>query len=396
MSIRPLIISTPNPYGTGGQVRSYHVLKEIRSYLDDPGLILIGSPKEVVEEFVHEKYQVLSFSEQYLNPNLAVFIRYFADILNWLRNNKKSSYSIIVSQAENPQHVLTAYLIASHLKVPWTTILASYTCLDPAYSIKTKISLAYPSFLSKYCRLLLTHRLLNRTLVHPVSQAIPIHLESRGFSLKHYHLLEVPIGVDHNFIDGILQGKTVDKKYDLAYMARLVPEKGIFDLIRIIYLLKNRGVDANIIVIGDFENEKMKRKYFDAIRSLNLSKNFVFAGYLSGKAKYLRLAESKVFVYPSRADANPIVLLEALSVGLPAVTYSMPYTLDYNTDSVIKANNVETIVQEIVNLLKDPSLREKLGVEARLFSKKFTWKRVALSELNAYYRTIEWYRNRIK
>ena len=383
--LKPLIITSPNPLGTGGQVRNYYVLRELirGNPIEDSTLIVDNTPNNITDELEGLGYRVVTvrgFSktmedEQYL-ANL---------LLSKLKMLKRGVYDLVVSQSEHSKDVQAAYVIHKLLKIPWTAIIQSYLWLDP---FRYRLS---PTTMA---RTLASTSLLNKTLVHVASDTIPQTLSSRGINLKSYSLLDVPVSLEHELIDLALK-EASEKEYDLAYMARITWGKGVLDLIRIVYMLKHADIDAKVVVIGEFSDEVFKEKFLKYAKELDVLRNFVFTGFISGVKKYRMLSRAKVFVYPSRVDVFPISLLEALAVGLPAVVFNSPYASLFS-DYVITAQSSEEMTRAIHTLLLSEGLREELGRRARAFSRKFTHEAAARCEYKAYLKTLEWFARYVK
>jgi len=383
--LKLLIITSPNPLGTGGQVRNYYVLRELirGNLIEDSTLIVDNTPNNIIDELEGLGYRVVTvrgFSkimedEQYL-ANL---------LLSKLKMLKRGVYDLVVSQSEHSKYVQAAYVIHKLLKMPWTAIIQSYLWLDP---FRYRLS---PTTMA---RTLTSISLLNKTLVHVVSNAIPQTLSSRGVDIKSYSLLDIPIGLEHKLIDLALK-EASEKEYDLAYMARITWGKGVLDLIRIVHTLKRADINAKVMVIGRFSDEVLKETFLKYAKELDVLRNFVLTGFVSGVEKYKLLSRAKVFVYPSRVDVFPISLLEALAVGLPTVVFNSPYASLFS-DHVIIARSNEEMTRVIHTLLSSESLREELGRRARAFSKKFTHEAAARCEYKAYLKTLEWFVRYVK
>ena len=87
-------------------------------------------------------------------------------------------------------------------------------------------------------------------------------------------------------------------------------------------------------------------------------------------------------MYPTRADAFPTVVLEALSCGTPVVAYAIPAVrLNFGTPAVLKVEplNIRGLVQATMHVLKE-GLWERLENQALNFASMFTWDRVAQAE----------------
>ena len=67
----------------------------------------------------------------------------------------------------------------------------------------------------------------------------------------------IPNGVDLEFIESI---KPSENKWDIVFAGRLIKEKGVDEVLKIVANLLERGVKAKTLVIGDGpEKEKVKK-----------------------------------------------------------------------------------------------------------------------------------------
>jgi len=380
--MKALIISSPTPYGRGGQIRAYKILEHVVKLGLDAFIVGEGIPLEIIDKLKVYGYKVLSVNRKAMRKWSEGCIASMT--MSAIRELvKRCDYDIIVSQSEHPKYVLTAYIASKIAGLPWTAIVNSYLYINPLYRYN-----AMPS-LTRFLRTLATLKAMNTTLIHLVSNAIRYELWKEGYELKNYEVLDVPLGIEHKLVDEVLKHETT-KIYDLAFMGFFTPEKGIYDLIHILYKLKKKGMRINMLMLGKFESNEVERGFLSKATKFGVADMFVFKGYLTGMYKYRELARSKVFVYPSRVDALPISVLEALALGLPVVTWDAPYTRQYSTKAVIRVHSYDEYVNKIIELLKEED-RAYLGKAGRSYTKKFTWENAALNEYKAYIKTIKWW-----
>lgn len=105
------------------------------------------------------------------------------------------------------------------------------------------------------------------------------------------------------------------------------------------------------------------------------------------KAKYFAAAD--VFVYPTLADNCPLVVLEAMSCGVPVVTFEvggLPELVVHNeTGYVAKYKDYTDLRNGLTQLLSDKHAREKMGQNARwVVEKKYTLKKMVDSYIDLY------------
>jgi len=175
--------------------------------------------------------------------------------------------------------------------------------------------------------------------------------------------------------------RNLNREYDVGFFARVVPEKGIFDFIKAIKILKEIIPNLKVFISGSIDSKNMK-KIIHTIRALNLNVELRFN--VTREEKFRLLASTKVLLYPTRADAFPTVVLEALSCGTPVVAYGIPaIRFNFDTPAVLKVEplNIRGLVLATMQILKE-GLWESLENEALNFASRFTWDRVAQAEWN--------------
>lgn len=109
----------------------------------------------------------------------------------------------------------------------------------------------------------------------------------------------------------------VKKLYDIVFVGHLHKEKGIFDLVEAIKLLRDGGREVQVQMIGAGVDGALLR---ETVSSAGLDPFFEFIGYLSDPGELAnRLALSKLFVLPSHTEGMPRAMVEAMSLGVPVL-----------------------------------------------------------------------------
>lgn len=84
-----------------------------------------------------------------------------------------------------------------------------------------------------------------------------------------------------------------------------------------------------------------------------------------------------MYLMTSHTECFPMVLLEALSVGLPCVSYDCPtgpaYIISQNQDGYLVSNqNQEAFVEKILFLIRNPDIRKQMGKQAQNNIQRFS------------------------
>jgi glycosyltransferase involved in cell wall biosynthesis len=171
------------------------------------------------------------------------------------------------------------------------------------------------------------------------------------------------------------------KEFDCAFLGRLLPEKGLSDLIKAWKLVIEKFPRAKLVVIGGGYEDYVKTLK-DMVEKLGMRQNVIFTGFLRDEDAYRYLGSSKVFAFLSHgvAEGFPLVIGEAMACGLPVVAYNLPAIREaYRSESVILValGDIGKVAQEIINLLEDDERLRRLGEVAREYAKTLDWRIVA-------------------
>lgn len=165
-------------------------------------------------------------------------------------------------------------------------------------------------------------------------------------------------------------------------VGRLVPEKRQMDLLR---AFSDAGLSGwKLAIVGQIDH---KNKYADLLASeAALAENVVMAGFQSGESLRQLYAHAGLFVLPSSHEGLPIVLLEALSYGLPVLVSDIPSNLEVVDDParVFRMGDIVELSAKIcalTDLKLDAAERESLRRDCAL---RYDWTEIARRTSLAY------------
>jgi glycosyltransferase involved in cell wall biosynthesis len=147
-------------------------------------------------------------------------------------------------------------------------------------------------------------------------------------------------------------------------VANLRAEKGHDVLIEAARLVSASFPDARFELVGGGpELERLRAR----VHSLGLDTIVTFSGHTEDVAA--RLDASDIFVLPSRSEAFPNALLEAMGAGLPVVASAVGGILemvdDGRTGLLAPAGDARALANRILTLMGSPNLGARLGTAAR-------------------------------
>ena len=180
----------------------------------------------------------------------------------------------------------------------------------------------------------------------------------------------IPYGVDvKEFFPAV---RNPDGALKILHVGRLVPKKGVPDLIRAFVKLSRDFEAAELHIIGDGREIDICK---DLVHSQGLLSKVFFYGLLSIDKVKIHMQECDVFVLNSRTDESgdmeglPNVLLEAMCCGVAVVSTrhaGIPMAVEHEVSGLlVEENNNEELYQALRRLCSDMTLRKQLGSKAR-------------------------------
>lgn len=188
---------------------------------------------------------------------------------------------------------------------------------------------------------------------------------------KHTKIVLLP-----NMLDIIPDEKSALKNKNLITISRLDPGKRNNEIIDIIKDLGDEEV--RLTIIGDGKELKNLEKQ---IHELNLQTQVTLTGYLPKDEIKKYLLNSSIFLMASISEGLPMVLLEAMSYGVPCIAYETESgvndIIDNNINGfIIKERNKEEYINKLKDLLSNNKKRINFGKAAKDKSLKFSNKEI--------------------
>jgi len=157
----------------------------------------------------------------------------------------------------------------------------------------------------------------------------------------------------------------------LLFVGRLIPEKGIFDLLEAVRAVSQQQ-ECVLRVAGKGSHEEAVRR---RVADLRLGGCVELVGYVDGGMLAKLYASSDVFVLPSYSEGFPTVISEAMSYGLPIVTTPIRGAVDLLSEGenvlFVPARRRDDLARALLRLLNDSSMCAEIGERNREKVKAF-------------------------
>lgn len=175
-----------------------------------------------------------------------------------------------------------------------------------------------------------------------------------------------------------------DDEMVVAFLGRIVMEKGLDVFSDAINVLTDRNVPHRVLVIGDGP----ARGWFE-----DRLPGAVFVGHQVGTDLARALASADVFFNPSITEAFGNVTLEAMACGLPVVaasaTGATTLVQDGETGTLVPPGDAEAFADALEAYARDPGLRERHGDAGLAYAKTRDWDVINSVVLKTYERVIQ-------
>lgn len=170
----------------------------------------------------------------------------------------------------------------------------------------------------------------------------------------------------------------------LVSVGRLSKEKGYLDLLRIYNVLVKEHPDWTLDIIGDGPEREVLEEY---IKEHHLEEKVTLHGFQGKEYIGEILNQSSIYLMTSYTESFGIVLIEAMSYGLPCVAFSSAEGAKELINSgsngyLIKNRNNRAYIKKVEDLMKDIEIRKRIGKMGRKSIKKYSGDEVIKSWLD--------------
>ena len=195
----------------------------------------------------------------------------------------------------------------------------------------------------------------------------------------------IPNGVDKATLR---QANEITEKFGLTkdsyilYLGRIVPEKGVRELIE---AYKQTKTDKKLVIAGGSSDTKA---FEDEMRELAKDDaRIIFTGFVQGTLLEELYSNAYIYTLPSFLEGMPLSLLEAMSYGNCCLTSDIPECADVIGDAGVtfEKGNVQALTDVIETLCSSPETVQKYKSGASDYiCSKYSWTDMVEKTLSLY------------
>jgi glycosyltransferase involved in cell wall biosynthesis len=165
-----------------------------------------------------------------------------------------------------------------------------------------------------------------------------------------------------------------------------LPHKNLITLLKAFHKLKVLGkYQGKLLVAGQLKGN-YHHSIIKSIKEFNLENEIFLTGFISEELKTYLYNNADFIVYPSLYEGFGLPVLEAMSAGNFVVASNAASIPEAGGDACeyFDPSSVEDLLEKLIFIVENPSLKEKNREKRLAQYKKFSWDKTAKETLAAY------------
>jgi glycosyltransferase involved in cell wall biosynthesis len=176
----------------------------------------------------------------------------------------------------------------------------------------------------------------------------------------------------------------------ITYVGRLVPSKSLEDAMRVLKLVRNAGVDAYLMFVGEgLLKEEIRYKFYleNLIYTMGLASYVRFTGYQTDVFRFIKASD--VIIMTSKYEGLPNIAVEAGICFKPFVAYNVCGLAEViengKTGYIVDQGDINRMSSILVYLFNNKDSVHKIGINARTkLELDYNLNKMIIDKLNFY------------
>lgn len=236
--------------------------------------------------------------------------------------------------------------------------------------------------------------------ISSADQIIAVSHYTKKDLVEHFHAPEQKITVIHEGVDETFRElppeelqpafEKIRAKYKIPqdfflYIGLIKPHKNVLMLVRLFRKLKEQEkVRAALVLIG--RKDKTYPSGYEELAALSSEKDIHYLPMIDPQELKIFYNQALALVHPSLYEGFGLTLLEAMSVGTPVLTTNSSSIPEVVGDAAVRVDATDEVamMDALIRLDQNASLRESLRLKGLERVKIFSWKDTARKTAEVY------------
>lgn len=197
------------------------------------------------------------------------------------------------------------------------------------------------------------------------------------------------LGIKEQTHSLVLENTTLKNKPYILNVGTIAPSKNITSLIKAFNIMKDTYKDLQLVLVGNkgwmfeqVEKEYQESKYKDDI---------IFTGFVTEEQLEYLYQNCEAFVTPSLYEGFGFTPLEAMKRGVATAVSDIDIFKETCAECAcyFDPHSPESIADEVLKVIDDNELNQRLKIKGNERANQFTWKRTAAQTHQFYLKVLE-------
>ena len=159
----------------------------------------------------------------------------------------------------------------------------------------------------------------------------------------------------------------------IIYVGAINKRKGLINILTALQILKNRGKNFNLDIIGDFTDSAYEALIKNYLNSHSISDNVTSYGWQPPNSIIDIMKDNSLFILASYQETLPVSIAEAMAAGLVVIANDVggisEMFIDNQSGFLFKNNNINDLVQILEKLYNNSNMVDEISKNANSFAK---------------------------
>lgn len=189
----------------------------------------------------------------------------------------------------------------------------------------------------------------------------PSYIKLYGEDGKHFESYYSSINLKSDYF--VKEHKLPESPYTIVHVNSCITDysKGHDVVIKMLRIIRDKGIDADVVFIGD---GPARKSFEELAERIEIAEHVSFTGLLTSSDEIReRLINADIMVFPTKGEGLPRTVIEAMAVGLPVLSTAVngiPELLDL--EYLIDQQDTETYAEKAIELLSNEEKWKKASV----------------------------------